>query len=217
MRFKNKSNFIKLLKRINMKILININKIVLVGLLLVSVSFADDTNTVKELFENTFENTIKILNDQTISKEQKHSNIIKSSEQMFDFELMAKLSMGKNWRKLNETQQNEFVKLYKKKMQSSYSTKIDNFTDSNMNVKFTKQLKPNKVVIYSSIVDNAKNSFDVDFKFYKPDIDKKGKNSWLVYDVIIKGVSIIKSDRAQFGAILNRGAVDNLMDKMREQ
>ena len=77
--------------------------------------------------------------------------------------------------------------------------------------------------MYTVVQDNKNNSFDVDFKFYKQNKDKDGniekpaKNSWLIYDVLIKGVSIIKSDRAQFNSILNRGAVNNLMDKMREK
>jgi phospholipid transport system substrate-binding protein len=179
--------------------------------------FGDDTDVVKKQFTKSFDSTITLLNDKALTTDQKYSKIIKTSESMFDFTLMAKLSLGKNWRKLDKAQQTEFVGLYKTKMQNSYASKIDNFTNSKVKIKFAKQLKPNKVVIYSSIEDNKKNSFDVDFKFHKPKIKYDSKEIWLVYDVLIKGVSIIKSDRAQFGAILNRGAVDNLMDKMREQ
>lgn len=188
-----------------------------VAILSHTVMHADNTNTVKKQFLQTFDSTITLLNDKVLSTDQKHSKIVKTSESMFDFELMAKLSLGKNWRKLNKAQQAEFVELYKTKMQNSYASKIDNFTNSKIKIKFTKQLKSNRVVIYSAIEDNKKNSFDVDFKFHKPKVSDKNKKPWLVYDVLIKGVSIIKSDRAQFGAILNRGAVDNLMDKMREQ
>ncbi len=189
----------------------------MVAILSHTVMHADNTNTVKKQFLQTFDSTITLLNDKVLSTDQKHSKIVKTSESMFDFELMAKLSLGKNWRKLNKAQQAEFVELYKTKMQNSYASKIDNFTNSKIKIKFTKQLKSNRVVIYSAIEDNKKNSFDVDFKFHKPKVSDKNKKPWLVYDVLIKGVSIIKSDRAQFGAILNRGAVDNLMDKMREQ
>jgi len=191
--------------------------VVAILLLLNTALYADDTTKVKAQFEDIFNSTIELLNDDKLTNKQKHSKIIQSSETMFDFDLMAKLSLGKNWRKLDTAQQSEFIKLYKTKMQNSYASKIDNFTKSTLNIKFVKQLKPNKVVIYSAIEDNKKNSFDVDFKFHKPKIAYKEKKPWLVYDVLIKGVSIIKSDRAQFGAILNRGAVDNLMDKMREQ
>ncbi len=182
-----------------------------------TVMYADNTDIVKKQFLQTFDSTITLLNDKVLSTDQKHSKIVKTSESMFDFELMAKLSLGKNWRKLDKAQQTEFVELYKTKMQNSYASKIDNFTNSKIKIKFTKQLKSNRVVIYSAIEDNKKNSFDVDFKFHKPKVSDKNKKPWLVYDVLIKGVSIIKSDRAQFGAILNRGAVDNLMDKMREK
>ncbi len=192
-------------------------------LLVSSVAVADDKQVVEEEFLGIFNKSLKILNDKSLSDKEKYKKVIDSSDKMFDFELMAKLSLGRNWGKLTHDQQDEFVLLYKTKMQQSYSSKIDSFSNSKVKINFIKQTKPTKIVMYTVVQDNKNNSFDVDFKFYKQNKDKDGniekpaKNSWLIYDVLIKGVSIIKSDRAQFNSILNRGAVNNLMDKMREK
>ena len=43
----------------------------------------------------------------------------------------------------------------------------------------------------------------------------KKKRDWLVYDVIIEGVSLIKTYRDQFKSILNRSSFSDLLDKMR--
>jgi phospholipid transport system substrate-binding protein len=39
-------------------------------------------------------------------------------------------------------------------------------------------------------------------------------NSWKIYDVEIEGVSIIRSFRAQFNEILQKGTFDELLQKM---
>ena len=46
------------------------------------------------------------------------------------------------------------------------------------------------------------------YKFYN------ANNSWKIYDIEIQGVSIIRSYRSQFNEILQRGTIDDLLDKM---
>ena len=53
-------------------------------------------------FNNTFENIIKIVKDKSLAKEQRNQKIVNAISPIFDFELMAKLSLGKVWKSLKK-------------------------------------------------------------------------------------------------------------------
>ena len=57
---------------------------------------------------------------------------------------------------------------------------------------------------------------EIIYKYHKPKKRIKNKNIWLVYDLIIDGVSIIKTDKAQFQAVLKEHTIDELMEKLRK-
>ena len=133
---------------------------------------------------------------------------------MFDFKLMAKLSLGKKWKIMSKDKQEEFIKLYVKRMKKSYSSKVDKYTNETIIVNEIKQLKKTRIILNSSLISNSDKT-EVVYKFYKPKTQIKDKDKWLVYDVIIAGVSIIKTDKAQFREVLKESSIDVLMDKLR--
>ena len=53
---------------------------------------------------------------------------------------------------------------------------------------------------------------EIVYKFYKPKRQKESKHSWLIYDVEILGVSILKTDKAQFKEFLQTKSIYELMD-----
>jgi phospholipid transport system substrate-binding protein len=55
---------------------------------------------------------------------------------------------------------------------------------------------------------------DITYKYYKPKRPKKDKDEWLVYDVEILGVSVLKSDRAQFKEYLVNHTFAELMQSL---
>ena len=100
-------------------------------------------------------------------------------------------------------------------MKKSYSAKIDKYTDEEILINSIKQPKKTRVTLNTSLV-SAGDKLEVIYKFYKPKKQIKNKNVWLVYDVVIAGVSIIKTDKAQFRAVLKESSIDDLMERLRK-
>jgi phospholipid transport system substrate-binding protein len=194
------------------------NKIFIKILLLLSFGFtilnANNSNNIKKEFNNAFNDILLVVKDEMLTKEQRNKKIIDIIDPIFDFELMAKLSLGKTWKKLTSTQKNEFVNLYISRMKKSYSSKIDSFADEEVVINKIKQPKLNRLIMYTSLIGDGE-PININYKYYKIKRPKANKKEWLVYDVIIKGISIIKTDRAQFSAIIKRGNILALIDKMK--
>ncbi|VAY87488.1 Putative periplasmic protein [hydrothermal vent metagenome] len=174
---------------------------------------SSELTTIKTEFQKVSQEIISVVQNKKLMKNDRNNIIIKTIVPMFDFELMAKLSLGKQWKKITKTKQNKFIELYVKRMKKSYSSKIDKYTNEKIVINSIKKVKRNRVVLNTSLLNDG-DSLEVIYKFYKPNIQKKEKQAWLVYDVVISGVSIVRTDKAQFKAVLKDNSIDELMDRL---
>jgi len=155
---------------------------------------------LKKHFLNKIEEVVKIVQTQK-DKSIRNSKIVDTLNPTFDFVLMAKLSLGKRWQSLKDSQKDEFVKQYVNRMKKSYSSKLDSYSDQKIEISSIKQPKKNRIEFVTNLV-NKNEKLEISYKFYKPKKLQKNKDAWLIYDVVILGVSILKTDKAQFSEFL---------------
>ncbi|MCK4776943.1 MAG: ABC transporter substrate-binding protein [Actinomycetia bacterium] len=190
-----------------------IKKILLtcVMLLLTQSLQADEQTDLKEHFLTKIDEVILIVEDKALTKDKRNTDIISVLTPMFDFELMAKLSLGKAWKKVPKDDKQKFIDLYVKRMEKSYSSKVDSYNNEKVEVTKIEQPKKNRIRLITDLV-STNDSLEIVYKYYKPKKPKNQKDSWLVYDVEIKGVSILKADKAQFKEFLQTKSIHDLMD-----
>ena len=188
--------------------------LLLIAIFYTTIAFATNINNVKTNFTLTTNKIIKIIQNKKLDLQTRNDKIIEMITPMFDFKLMAKLSLGKTWKILDKQQQNEFVKLYVKRMKKSYSSKIDKYTNEKIVINDIQQIKKNRAIL-KTILITQDDKLEIIYKFYKPKKQRQNKNDWLIYDVVIAGVSIVKTDKAQFKAVLKETSIEALLDKLR--
>lgn len=177
---------------------------------------ADELTDLREHFLKKIDEVVLIVKDKTLSKDDRNGKIVKSLTPMFDFELMAKLSLGNTWKELTKENKDRFVKLYVERMKQSYSAKIDAYKDEKVEVKKIEQPEPNRIALITDLVSKTE-KLEIVYKFHKPKEKLSAKDSWLVYDVEILGVSILKTDKAQFKEFLQTKSITELMDVLAKQ
>jgi len=175
--------------------------------------YANEQNSLKKHFIDTIDKIIIVVKDTNLEKIKRNTKIIDILTPMFDFTLMGKLSLGKKWKQLNTVDRKRFVELYVERMKQSYSSKLDAYSDEKVEVTKIKQAKKNRIELITDLVQtDAK--LKISYKFYKPKKAKKDKDTWLIYDVVISGVSILKTDKAQFREFLQTNTIEELMDQL---
>jgi len=177
---------------------------------------ADEKEEVKNKFLSKIDNIILIIENKTLTKDQRNEKIVDILSPMSDFELMAKLSLGKVWRTLNKQNKDKFVKLYVERMKKSYSSKLDTYSNQKVQITKIEQPKPNRIELFTNIL-NGKEKFDISYKYYKTSKAKNKKDKWLIYDVVILGVSMLKTDRAQFKEFLRTKSINDLMKQLNKK
>ena len=170
---------------------------------------ADEAAEITKITKEKVNNIITYLRDTSLEKETRNKQIIAEVNTIFDFKLMAKLSLGKQWKKTKKQQREEFVKVFVKRIQQSYLEKLDLYTDEEVIIGDAKQTKKKRAVLTTYLVsEDDKKEMIYKFRKHK-------KRGWLVYDVNILGVSFIQTYRSQFSGVLKNKSMDELIEDLK--
>jgi phospholipid transport system substrate-binding protein len=168
---------------------------------------ADDSQSVLQLLIKNQDAVLAVVRQADLSDEEKNKKIEEIVTPMFDFPLMAKLTLGKKyWPDLSKEQKDRFTQLFIERMRSSYLGRLTSYKDEKIIYESPVPVD-NKIQIPSYLVSES-NKISILYKFYQSEID------WRIYDLEIEGVSIIRSYRAQFYQILQNGSFEDLLKKM---
>jgi phospholipid transport system substrate-binding protein len=170
---------------------------------------ADDKHVAKELLESKIDAAIAVLQQNDIDQQEKNKQIIEIVTPLFNFPLMAKLSLGrKYWPGLTKEERQRFIELFTKRLKASYLDKLALYTDEKVVFKTPVQEK-RKIKIQTELV-SKNNTISMLYKFHE------SKRGWLIYDIEIQGVSIISTYRSQFDHVLSNGTIDDLLIKLEQ-
>ncbi len=176
---------------------------------LISPVLAEDLKVVENLLKERTEVVLDILKDTTLDDNVKKNQIMDIVGPIINFQLMAKLTLGKtNWSKLNEKQQTEFVDLFVARLQQSYLEKSSLYCCVEMH--FQPAYKRGNKVYVPIEVETKDSPLEMLYKFYS------SSEGWKAYDVEVNGVSLIKSYQAQFAEIFKNGTAEDLLKGLRK-
>jgi len=188
---------------------------ILLSLLIIQQSLlATEQEDLKKHFLNKIDEVVKIVQSEK-DKSIRNRKIVDILNPTFDFVLMAKLSLGKIWKTLGDSQKEEFVKEYVNRMKNSYSSKLDSYSDQKIEISDIKKSKKNRIELITNLINNG-DKLEISYKFYKPKKIKENKDKWLIYDVVILGVSILKTDKAQFSEFLQSKSIEDLIIQLQK-
>jgi phospholipid transport system substrate-binding protein len=167
---------------------------------------AADTSAEAVLKRN-IEAVFAVLKKKDLAQETKNNEIVEIVTPMFDFPLMAKLTLGrKNWSGLTAEQKEKFTRLFVNRLRTSYLNSLTLYTDEK--ILYEPPVENNQKIHIPTYVVSKDKKTSILYKFYESD------SSWKIYDLEIQGVSIIRSYRAQFDQILQNGTFEDLLVKL---
>ena len=168
---------------------------------------ADDKSAAEEFLKSNLDAVFAVLQNNDLSQQAKDSQIEKIATPMFDFKLMAKLSLGKKyWPGLSPDERERFKELFIERLRESYLNRLTAYTDEK--VIYESPVAVKKKVHVPTLLVSKSNKISMLYKLYQ------ASDGWKIYDVEIEGVSIIRSYRSQFNEILQKGTFDDLLKKM---
>lgn len=169
----------------------------------------DQKADVETLLKSRVDAVLDVLKKSKMPDAQKQAKIMEIIGPVFDFELMARLTLGRaNWMKLTADEQATFIDLFVARLKKTYLEKTSLYSDEDV------IYRPAVVVgdkIHASVgIDTRDKVVEIAYKFYA------AGDQWKIYDVEVEGVSIVMSYRSQFNQIMQRGTAKDLLDELRK-
>jgi phospholipid transport system substrate-binding protein len=173
-----------------------------------SVAFATPTDDLKR----TVDEVVRIVADKEMKKnEVKRRQALKRTiSTIFDYSEMAKRSMGKHWNQRTAVEKKHFTELFATLLENSYASKIESYNNEKI-VYLRETVDGDYSEIKSKVVTAARDEFTLDYRLFRQD----GK--WMVYDVVIEGVSLVSNYRSQFNKIITANGYDRLVKKLQSK
>ena len=174
---------------------------------LAPIAGAGDLETAQDFLQSNLDAVFAVLDKNDLGTQAKQKEIEAVVTPMFDFPLMAKLSLGKkHWTGLTSENKDRFTALFVKRLRQSYLDKLTAYTDEK--VVYGSAVEVDKKVHISTDLVSKGSKISMLYKLYT------SKSEWRIYDIEIQGVSIIRSYRSQFNEILKNGTFEDLIAKM---
>lgn len=170
-------------------------------------AFASVTDEIKVAVDRV----IKIVSDKEMKKpanEQKRRTAIKQAiGTVFNHQEMARRSLGRHWNSRSKEEQRQFVELFANLLENSYAEKIESYNNEKI-VYLREIVDSDYAEVKSKVVGTKNDEYTLDYKALKKD----GK--WVVYDVVIEGVSLVSNYRTQFNKIISANGYGELLKKL---
>ncbi len=177
----------------------------IVYVFLVTNAFAGATDEVKKVVDDV----VCIVSDKGMKKNDslRRQMLKKTISVIFDYSEMAKRSLGKNWNQRSTTERKQFTDLFATLLENSYAGMIESYNDEKI-VYIKENIDGAYAEVKSKVITAKRDEFSLDYRL----LYKNGK--WMVYDVVIEGVSLVSNYRTQFNKIIGAGGFPALVNKL---
>lgn len=179
--------------------------IVLIGIFTTAQVFASATDEVKK----TVDQVVKIVADKDMKKNEqiRRKTLKQAISAIFDYTEMSKRSLGRYWNQRTPDEKKQFVELFATLLEKTYANKIESYHNEKI-VYIKETTDGNYSEVKSRITNPARDEFSLDYRL----INKNG--TWMVYDVVIEGVSLVSNYRGQFSRIVSERGYGELVKKL---
>jgi len=127
----------------------------------------------------------------------------------FDIQYSARLVLGKHWATATPEQRERFATAFYHTLVDNYGSALAEFTSDRLKVYPTK-VEPNadRASVRTEVTRDNGDKVPVSYSLRKTD------DGWKAWDVVIEGISYVKSFREDFGAAIDQQGLDAVIERI---
>ena len=163
--------------------------------------------------QSTVNRASKILSE-NISKEKKINKLKLIAKETVDINGIGFYTLGKARKELTVIQKEKYSKLFEEYFLKSFSSRLAEYTNPEIDVQSKKLLNENYTIVNSLLKGtNERPEVKIDWRIYTKD-----KENPLIRDLIIEGLSLARTQKEDFASILNSndGDINALFEALKQ-
>jgi len=127
----------------------------------------------------------------------------------FDFSRMTALALGRNWPKASAEQQKQLIGEFRTLLVRTYSSALATYKNQVIEFKPLRMAAADtEVTVRTQVKQPGTEPVSIDYSM------EKTANGWMVYDVVVGGVSLVTNYRETFNSEIRDGGVDGLIKSL---
>ncbi len=197
-------------------------KLIIAVLLLLGAQYAyahkdENHQDPLQLVRQTADTVLKevIIHKEALNKDQSGIYALVSVHVLphFDFTRMTQSAMGKYWRRATEEQKSRLITQFRELLIRTYGVALLNYSGQEivyLPVRTTDD--KDRVTVQTRVKEGAGGpEIPVDYRLIF------NKDVWMVYDVVIDGISLVSNYRTSFSGQIRRQGIDGLIQQLADQ
>ncbi len=160
-----------------------------------------------QMLRATIDDVLVVLHDAQMEKSIKREKVRGLINNRFDYETMSRSTLAQNWKQATPEQQQRFIALHARTVQDTYLVMVEEYNDQAVQYR-DEQIKKERYAQVDTLILDAGKEIPVNYKLRLKD------GEWLVYDVVIEGVSMISNYRSSYQQMVKTDGLDGLLAKL---
>ena len=159
------------------------------------------------------ERVLKTVQDPEVKKEGRLAErraVRKIAEEIFDFDDTAKRTLARHWAQRSPAEREEFVKLFSDVFEHAYLSKVELYQGERVTY-LGDSVEAGLATVKTRFLTKEGSQLNVDYRMQQ----RRSAGRWLVYDVLIEGVSLVDNYRNQFNSVIQRSSYQELVRKLK--
>ena len=181
-------------------------------ILFLNFNFLHVFSVEPDIFVQSTVNRASEILTKSISQEDKIIKLKEIAKETVDIKGVGFYSLGAARKNLNQEQKTQYFKLFEAYFLKSFSSRLSEYTNPEIDVLSKKVLSDNYTIVNSVLRGTAERpEVKIDWRIYT-----KNKNNPLIRDLIIEGLSLARTQKEEFASILNSndGNINSLFESL---
>lgn len=172
-----------------------------------------DADGAKNFVKSISDKVLAVVKDKSLSDSQKEKELTNIFQNSVDAKWMGRFAMGKYFRQASGEEQSKYLKLYNEFLIHSYVPRFREYTSEEFKISDVKAVEDGQVMVQTELVPQTKDApaIRVDYRI------KSDAGIYKVIDVVGEGVSLITTQRSDFGGMISSKGVPYFISKLEER
>ncbi len=145
-----------------------------------------------------------------------YEELLPAIERQTDLALLARLALGRHWRRATPAQRIEFVDLFRRYVLQTFIRRLRSYGGASLGppgdgfrIVASDPVGRRDVLVRTRLQPPAGEALQIDWRLRQRDGEP------VIIDLIVEGVSLLVTQRAEFATVIERGGIDGLLTELR--
>jgi phospholipid transport system substrate-binding protein len=166
-----------------------------------------------EQLKTQLERVLKVVQDPEVKKEGRVAErraVRKIAEEIFDFGDTARRALARHWAQRSAAEREEFVAVFTDVFEHAYLSKVDLLQGDRV-AYLGDSVEGGVATVRTKLTTKQGSQLGVDYRMQQ----RGSSGRWMVYDVLIEGVSLVDNYRNQFNSVIQRSSYQELVRRLK--